>query len=424
MRFFYFLIICFWSTFCNAQDYPELVNTPPIFVKEVDISLLKENQLYIAMPFAKKIVLNPEQKQQLSEKVIIKLELVYTKYRKSNSFNQKKLNHNRLKELNRLAPSIFENRFWEFQLTSQTKAKSRETGNKMFHGFVVTFRPSSTKQTLKKEASYLSDLVNTMLKTDSLVNDTLPQVFHLGKVRYDPNKGYLRDTIWRKDTVALLPPPAFFYNHSLYNDSTVLNSFSRNKNWKNFIIVTDVTGSMSPYSAQVFVWLKEQAENKLAQCFVFFNDGDEKPSRKKLPLETKGIYVTKSSGLEDVVNTAKKCMNNGSGGGENLENDIESILDGIKHHPGANEVILIADNMESMRDYKFLKQIKKPVHVILCGAENRINIQYLDLARQTKGSVHTKNADIINLQDIKEKEHFFIEEKEYLYENGRFHFVY
>lgn len=423
MRFFYFLIICFWGNFCCAQNYSSLVNSPPIFIEEVDVSLLKENQLYISMSFAKKTVLNPDQKRQLSEKAIVKLELVYTKYRTSSSFSQKNLNTNRLKELNRLVPSIFENRFWDFQLTSQTKANSRETGNKMFHGFIITFRPSSTKSTLSQEASYLNTLVTTMLKNDSLSEDSLPKAYNI-KTHYDKNKGYIHDTIWYTDTIPPPKPPNFFYNQSLYKDSTVLNSFSRNKSWTNFIVVTDVTGSMSPYSSQVFVWLKAQAENNLAQCFVFFNDGDEKPSRKKLPLETKGVYLTKNSSLEHVVNTASKCMNNGSGGGENLENDIEAIIEGMKQYPEANEIILVADNMESMRDYKYLNRIKKPVHIILCGAENRINIQYLDLARQTKGSVHTKNSDIINLQDIKEKEHFFIEEKEYLFENGRFHFVY
>ena len=423
MRFLYFIIICFWSQFCCAQNYSKLVNLTPVFVEEVDLSLLKENQFYIAMPFAKKIVLNPEQKKQLSEKAIIKLELVYTKYRTSNSFNQKTLNNNRLKELNKLVPTIFENRLWEFQLTSQTRANSREAGNNMFHGFIITFRPSSTKSTLKAESNYLKELVAALVKTDSIENDTLPKAYNIN-THYNTNKGYIHDTVWYTDTVPPPSPPDFFYNQSLYKDSTVLNSFSRNKGWNDFIVVTDVTGSMSPYSAQVFVWLKAQTENKRAKYFVFFNDGDEKPSRKKLPLETKGVYLTKNSSLESVINTASKCMNNGSGGGENMENDIEAIIEGLKQYPNANAIVLVADNMESMRDYKYLNKIKKPVHIILCGAENRINIQYLDLARQTKGSIHTKNLDIVNLQDIKEDEHFFIEEKEYTYQKGRFHALY
>jgi len=423
MRFLYFLIICFWGHFCCAQNYSKLVNSAPVLVEEVDVSLLKENQLYIAMPFAKKVVLNPEQKKQLSEKVIIKLDLVYTKYRTSSSFNQKTLNNNRLKELNRLAPALFKNRLWEFQLTSQTKANSRETGNNMFHGFIVTFRPSSTKSTLKAESNYLKELVTVLIKNESIENDTLPKAYSIN-THYNTNKGYIHDTVWYIDTLTPASPPAFFYNQSLYKDSTVLSTFSRNKGWTNFIVVADVTGSMSPYSAQIFVWLKAQTENKRAKYFVFFNDGDENPSRKKLPLETKGVYLTKNSSLESVINTASKCMNNGSGGGENLENDIEAIIEGLIQYPDANEIVLVADNMESMRDYKYLNKIKTPVHIILCGAENRINIQYLDLARHTKGSVHTKNSDIINLQYIKEKEHFFIEEKEYLFQNGQFHSIY
>ena len=423
MRFFYFLFFFCCSQFCFSQNYSSLVNTTPTFVEEVDVVNLKENQLYISMPFAKKLILNPEQKKQLTEKTIIKLELVYTKHRTSPSFDQKKLNNNRLKELSRLVPSVFENRFWEFQLISQTKANSRESGNKMFHGFIFTFRPNSTSTTLKKETDYLKNLVSSMIKNDSVKNNASPKAFNIS-THYDKNKGYIHDTVWFTDTIPPPKPPDFFYNQSLYKDSTVLNSFNRNKNWNNFIVVTDATGSMSPYSAQVFVWLKAQAEKKLAQSFVFFNDGDEKPSRKKLPLETKGIYLSKNTSIEDVVNSAAKCMRNGSGGGENLENDIEAIIEGLKQHPNAERVILVADNMESMRDYKYLSKIKKPVHIILCGAKNRINIQYLDLARQTKGSVHTKNSDIINLHEVKEKEHFFLEEKEYLFEKGRFHFVY
>lgn len=423
MQHFCFFIIFFCAQNLLAQPFQGLAETSPIFVDKVDLSQLNSNQLYISMPFAKKVVLNPSQKKQFSEKAIIKLELVYTKYRTSTSFNQKKLNSERLRELNKLVPSIFENRFWDFQLVSQTKAKSREMGNKMFHGFIVTFRPKSTKSTLKLESEYLNQLVTSMVKNDSIEQDILPKDFTI-KTHYDLNTGYIHDTLWFIDTIKPPNPPDFFYNQSLYKDSTVLNSFSRNDQWKNFIVVTDVTGSMSPYSAQVFVWLKAQTENKLAQYFVFFNDGDEKPSRKKLPLETKGVYLTKNSSLENVINTASKCMNNGSGGGENLENDIEAILEGIKQHPEVGEIVLIADNMESMRDYKHISLIKKPVHIVLCGAENRINIQYLDLARQTKGSVHTKDYDIINLQDIKEKEKFFIEGKEYLFENGRFHFIY
>lgn len=423
MRIFYFLLVFCCSTICSAQTYHALVNADPTFVDQIDVSQLKENQLCISMPFAKNNVLNPEQKKQLKERAVVKLELVYTKYRKASSFNQKQLNNNRLKELNRLAPGLFENRFWDFKLISQTKANSPKEGKEMFHGFIITFRPNSTKTTLDLEASYLTDLVDSILKNDSIENDTTPSLYHI-KTHYDKQSGYIHDTIWFVDTVKPPSPPDFFYDQSLFNDSTVLNAFSRNQAWKNFIVVTDVTGSMSPYISQVIVWLKEQAENKTVKYFVFFNDGDDKPSNKKKPLETKGIYITKNKGLESVINTVTKCMRKGSGGGEFLENDVEAIIDGIKQYPKADEVILVADNRESMRDYKFIEKIKKPIHIILCGAENRINVQYLDLARKTKGTIHTAKSDVSNLQNIKELEEFFIDDKKYLFQNGKFHSVY
>jgi len=423
MRFFYFLMFFCWLQISSAQTYPALVNVEPSFIDQIDVSQLKENQIYISMPFAKNNVLNPEQKKMIYEEVLIKLELVYTKYCLSPTFNQKSLNEKRLIELKNLAPEIFETPLWGFQLISQTNGESPEMCNKMFHGFVLTFRPNSTKNNLAKEADYLNNLVNTMLKQDSINTDTTKKNYHI-KTHFDMKWGYLHDTIWYRDTV--FPPaiPDFFYNQSLYNDSTVLNTFNRNKSWKNFIIVTDVTGSMSPYSSQVFVWLKAQAENKTANYFVFFNDGDDKTSNKKKPLETKGIYIVENVDLKTVMDTAINCMLNGSGGGEHMENDIEAIIEGIKQNPAADEVILVADNYEIMRDYKFIDKIKKPVHVILCGAENRVNLQYLDLARQTKGSIHTLYSDVFNLENIKENEHFFIDDNEYMYKKGRFHSVY
>lgn len=400
-----------------------LAKNTPVVVDEVNISTLKDYQLYIASPFAQPIILNPEQKKQLTEKAIIKIELVYTKFRTSPTFNQQQLNLTRLKELKTLLPEVFKFPLWEFQLTEQTNGKSRQECNNMFHGFIITFRPPSNKENLKKEATYIENLIESMLKNDSIKNDTTPKKYTI-KTHFDHTWGYIHDTIYYVDTVPPPSPPDFFYNHSLYKDSTVLNAFGRNKNWDDFIVVTDVTGSMSPYSAQVFVWLKEQAENKKAKYFVFFNDGDDKESRKKKPLETKGVYVIANSSIDKVTDIAAKCMRNGSGGGESLENDVEAIIDGIKHYPDAKSVVLIADNFEFMRDYDFIEKINKPVHVILCGSDKMVNIHYLDLVHKTNGSLHTKHSDITDLNKLKENEHITIDEQRYLYKNKRFHFVY
>ena len=423
MRSFYFLILFWWGGSVFGQTIKQMAIVGPSYIEEYDLKTLLPHQLYIATPFAQPIILNPEQEKLLAEKVVLKIELVYTKFRTSPSFNQEKLNHNRLKELKKVAPQLFENPLWEYELISQTNGSSREYCNNMFHGFIITFRPSSSKETLKKEGDYLQNLITSMHKNDSLNSDTVPKSYTI-KTHYDMNVGYLHDTIWFVDTFPKPSPPDFFYNHNLYKDSTVINIFERNNSWKNFIVVTDVTGSMSPYSAQVFVWLKAQAENKKANYFVFFNDGDDKDSHKKKPLDTKGVYVCENLNIDTVAETAVYCMQKGSGGGESLENDVEAIIEGIKYSPSSDAVILVADNMEMMRDYKYINKIKKPVHVILCGTKGRVNIQYLDLARETKGSLHTYHTDLYHLNEIKENEHFLIDGNEYMFKNGRFHSVY
>ncbi|MCB9360392.1 MAG: hypothetical protein H6587_07405 [Flavobacteriales bacterium] len=423
MKLISFFVFLFLSNYCFSNQVEYLANTRIIEKNEVNIHKLFPNQLAIAMPFANQLILNPEQKKALEEKAVIKIELVYTKYRTSSLFNQKELNIKRLKELQKLLPQLFENPLWDFNLISQTNGNSREECNKMFHGFIFTFRPNSTPETLEQEANYLDRLVSQTIKNDSLKKSSnkLELIADI-KTRWDDRIGYVHDTIWKEEEE--VPVPDFFYDQSLYQDSTVLNSFSRNKNWKNFIVVTDVTGSMSPYIAQVFMWLKEQTEKANVQGFVFFNDGDNKPSNRKKPLETEGVYVVNNSSTEEVMAMAAKCMRKGSGGGESLENDIEAILLGIEEYSKIDEIILVADNRESMRDYKFIEKVKKPVHVILCGSDTRVNIQYLDLARHTKGTVHTKENDIIALDGFSNGQRFMIDDFEYLYENKQFHYLY
>ena len=70
-------------------------------------------------------------------------------------FNQKELNKKRLIELKKLTPFLFESPLWGFELVSQTNGESREDCGPMFHGFIFTFRPNSTKETLDQEADYL-----------------------------------------------------------------------------------------------------------------------------------------------------------------------------------------------------------------------------------------------------------------------------
>src|SRR3989339_215955 len=63
---------------------------------------------------------------------------------------------------------------------------------------------------------------------------------------------------------------------------------------------------------------------------------------------------------------------------------------------------------------------KKPVRVILCGAQTAVNIQYLDLALQTKGSIHTIEEDIEDLVKITEGKTIKIGKKSFRMSKGKF----
>jgi hypothetical protein len=57
---------------------------------------------------------------------------------------------------------------------------------------------------------------------------------------------------------------------------------------------------------------------------------------------------------------------------------------------------LIADGRSAVRDMALLKEIKKPVHVILCGISRQILLDYVKIAYETNGTVHTIEEDIVS----------------------------
>ena len=90
-------------------------------------------------------------------------------------------------------------------------------------------------------------------------------------------------------------------------------------------------------------------------------------------------------------------MNNSTGNTELVENDLEAIEKGCEKFSQSKNIVLIADNNAPPRDTTLLDNIKKPVHVILCGVRNNHTIRtaYLNLAYKTKGSIHTMEEDLL-----------------------------
>ena len=183
--------------------------------------------------------------------------------------------------------------------------------------------------------------------------------------------------------------PTIFVKH----EKLVLAVLNRLKgSWQNKIVVTDITGSMSPYYQQVLIWHALNLIKGGHTKYVFFNDGDRRPDG---PIGASGgLYYCQGQikDLKTIVASMQKGISAG-GGGMAPENDIEALLGAIKQRKKGEELILIADGLCKVRDIKLLGKLKIPVRIIVCGGaysrSKAINPQYLRIARKTKGSVPT-----------------------------------
>lgn len=304
----------------------------------------------------------PEKAEKLRTQGITEVELVYSDYPVGDDFTE--LNRKRILELYKFAPNAFNDKNIKWRVVVQTGVEKTGNIHSYFHGFVVYYRPYD---------------LNAELNT---IQGVLDGKYALG-------------------------------------DSTILKTFERNKDWKDMLVVTDVTGSMTPYTVQLILWLKLNTLKPRASYFTFFNDGDRKLDGKKDVGKTGGIYSIESDEYQKVAEKAIEAMRNGSGG-DMQENDIEALLAGIKACPTCKSIVLIADNFAPVRDVKLLKELNKPIKIILCGTEMGINTQYLDIAKATGGSVHTMQSDLDNLIKKNEGDFIQLDGKKYKISKGKF----
>ncbi len=202
-------------------------------------------------------------------------------------------------------------------------------------------------------------------------------------------------------------------------DSTVSAVLDRNKHWKKMLVVEDVTGSMLPYIANLLLWnaLKVNMDNTMH--FVFFNDGADKEDYEKEVGSTGGLYHVKPATEKVLEETMVEAIGGGTGG-DRPENDIEAVLEGMKACPDCEDIVLISDNYATPRDLELLPQIKKPVHVIVCGAAKTINPAHIFIAWKTGGTLHTIDQDITRLAKMKEGDVLNVYDRSYKIINGKF----
>ena len=304
------------------------------------------------------------------------IDLVYSDFPKGQDLS--KLNLSRIQEMERFHPISVQNPLIKWTIWRQTECSSEQEAKGLFHGIIVYYQePIST------------DFVNNAT-TD--LNKYLP-------IKMTP--------IIAKKILDTISRP------------TVVNVFNRQTRWKNAVLIVDLTSSMIPYNSQVVLWQLLHSERGLIKEVVMFNDGNSAPQRAKHVGKTGGLYHGQHLSFDSLRNMSLTACRNGLGNRDFPENDLEAVLFAIKKNPNAGEYILVADNDAAPRDMALLSKINRPIRVVLCGAENGILPEYLEIARSTGGSVHTITDDIIDLMKRREGEVFSVGYRRFKIVSGR-----
>lgn len=386
--------------------------------------VMSGKQVYLKMSYGSAIISNPEEITLLQGARIACVDLIFSDDPKGQAYTN--LQRRRIENLKRLNPSLFMNTEIEWRLVRQTACSDMESAKALFHGIAITYRPAQTKEEISEEIDYLKEVLSSLKGTDASETGAViaeegkgicDTISYRGVSRYSDSTYYFVSiggatiSVTSDTSIGTLAYPTF-------GDSSVLEVLTRNK-WSNMLIVADLTGSMSPYTAQLFVWLRLNTIDERVKQFVFFNDGDMTPDHRKIIGKTGGIYDSRTSRFEDVEELAFRTMRAG-GGGDAPENDIEALIKAIDMCPECENIVLIADNWAPVKDISLMSNVKKPIKIILCGADYGINTQYLDLARATGGSLHTMKDDLTDLMKLHEGETIDIRGQLFIIDNGKF----
>ncbi len=538
-RLFLALAVCglFTPSTAGATSVEQILS---LKTQTVDVRTLAPTgeEIYIQTPFAKPIIVDEEALKQIKASTVLSIELVYSAFKSSESFDQTGLNKQRLQSLKALIPELFTNNLIQWKIIEQNGCDSPESCNKLFHGFIVNIRPEPTAESMKAEVDFLDELFAPTgslefveIKEDAMripsgpygahaapdwskvrlpteeeytpkpdENNHTPAFYKLGypgvlmhlnshintgkrkvdetyntRLTIDP-KGYaqtaeltlekgegiyakilqqaLRNMVWIpartagkrvEDKVEFtitvnnkgvsvfvdgvpveFPERTAFslfggvaHTGNIQTDSNIFKVIERHPEWNDMAVIGDLTGSMSPYTAQILLWHKLNIEKNTNRTkhFYFFNDGDSKPNMAKKTGKVGGIYDGIGDSFDDVKDLAKKCMMAG-GGGDAPENNVETLIKATTECLECKEFVMIADNYATPRDMRLIDQVNKPVRVILCGVWGPINPAYLEMARKTGGSVHTMEEDLDGLMEYTEGSTFEFNGSEYQIKNG------
>ena len=199
--------------------------------------------------------------------------------------------------------------------------------------------------------------------------------------------------------------------------------FDRNKQWKDKLIVCDiVTPCMHEYAAQLVIWYKLNYLKEPNTQFTFFNTANQSTFKSNQKGNTSGrVYYSKCKNMDSLINLAGTVQSLHMANTW-AQNNIEALIDATKKASSYKEVIMIVDTDAPIQDIDLLEKLNSgiPVKIILGSSRSYINPTHLYLAWKTKGSLHTKDEDYVNIWKMTDGQEITINKLTYKLMKNRF----
>lgn len=204
--------------------------------------------------------------------------------------------------------------------------------------------------------------------------------------------------------------------------NVVATVFERNKQWKDKLIVCDiVTACMVEYAAQLAVWYKQNYAKEQNTQFTFFNTVNQITTDMKQKKGSSGkVYYLNNNSVDSLINLEARVQSSDVNG--LAQNNIEALIYATKKNPNYKEIIMIVDTDAPIQDIDLLDHYtaKIPVKIILGSTRAFINPTHLYLAWKTKGSLHSKDQDYMNIAKMTDGQEITINNYKYKLMKNRF----
>ena len=224
---------------------------------------LETHTTYVKMEYGKSEAINLHYEDKFKHLDIYSITLIYSNYHEKGTISQIDLNKARLKSLYDYDSSLFNKDDIVWNSMAIEGIENLEEAKNTFHGFRISYYIS--------DGSALDKVVNGSYSLADYMEST-----------------YTKASVYPKKDKS--------YTNTL--DLAIYNTLERNKTWENMLIVTDLTGSMMPYSAQLIVWLKLNDKNKRAKSFIFLMMVIIKQTQIKLLVQLEEYILLKMKTLK------------------------------------------------------------------------------------------------------------------------------